>query len=138
MNKQTKGIVAIVASLAVLGVIFFAIKSKKRTSGGGYIGGGDENNGGGGNTGGGGIGGSKNFMVLANDLFNALDDYGTAWDNGPSGGVVGIMSSLKSDADFDALNNAFGIRKINCGTLNIFCTDFEGNMISALNDELDA
>lgn len=137
MKKTTKGIIAIASSIAIIGFIFYKIKSKR--SGGGNSGtGGGGSNGGDGGTGGGGTGGVKNFNALANDLFVCLDDYGTAWDNGPSGGVVGIISSLKSDADFDALSNAFGIRKINCGTLNPFCSDFEGNMVNSLNNELDS
>jgi len=131
MKKTTKGIIAIGVSLAILGLILVKIKKSKGGGNGPLPHSGNSNNGGGGTT------SQLNFQSLANDLFTAFDNYGTAWDNGPSGGVTGIMGSLKSDADFDALKQAYGIRKINCGTWNPFCTDFEGDMIGSLNDELD-
>ena len=133
MKKSTKGIIAIGVSLAILGFILSKIKKKGSVLPEPYPN--PDPNGGGG--GGGGTTTPKNFTMLANDLFDCFDNYGTAWDDGPSGGVLGIIGSLKSDAEFDALKQAYGIRKINCGTFNPFCTDFEGNMISALNNELD-
>jgi hypothetical protein len=79
-----------------------------------------------------------NFTSLANDLYAAMDNYGTAWDNGPSNGVTGIIKMLKTNADFDALSIAYGTRTLNCGSFNPFCSDFTGNMIESLNDELDS
>jgi hypothetical protein len=73
---------------------------------------------------------------LANDLFKAFNGYGTAWAKGKTGGVIGIMTRLKTDEDFDALNEAYGIRTIDSGFLNIFSKDYTGDMMGAFNSEL--
>lgn len=73
---------------------------------------------------------------LADALEAAFSGYGTAWDNGDAGGVVGIISQLKSDADFDALNAAFAQRRISSGFGNIFTKDYIGDMNGAFKSEL--
>jgi len=124
MKKTTKGIIAIGVSLAILGFILIKVKKSKGKGGSSVI----PNNEG---------DVILNFKSLANDLFECFDNYGTSWDDGPSGGIIGIMDRLETNEDFDSLKLAYGIRKINCGSFNPFCTDFEGDMIGALKDELD-
>ena len=73
---------------------------------------------------------------LADALEAAFQGYGTGWDNGDAGGVTGVFSQIHSDADFDALNRAYGQRKINSGLFNIFSKDYVGDMNGALKSEL--
>ena len=47
------------------------------------------------------------------------------------------FEKIKTNNDFDNLVSAFGTRTLNCGTGNPFCTDFTGNLIECLIDELD-
>lgn len=75
---------------------------------------------------------------LADALEMAFQGYGTAWDNGEADGVVGIISQLKSDEDFDALNAAYAQRRISSGFLNLFSKDFMGDMNGAFKSELSA
>jgi hypothetical protein len=73
---------------------------------------------------------------LADALEMAFQGYGTAWAHGDAGGVTGIISQLKSDADFDALNAAYAQRRIKSGFLNVFSKDFMGDMNGAFKSEL--
>lgn len=73
---------------------------------------------------------------LADALESAFQGYGTAWDNGDAGGVTGVFSQIHSDADFDALNTAYGQRRINSGTFNIFSKDYIGDLNGAMKSEL--
>jgi hypothetical protein len=79
---------------------------------------------------------SVSFSQLAEDLYKAFKGYGTAMSEGVTGGVYGIMTRLKTDEDFDALNEAYGIRTVNSGFLNLFSKDYTGDMNGALNSEL--
>jgi len=74
-----------------------------------------------------------NANKIADDIFEAMDNYGTDWDT-----IVYSINKVKSNADFDALVTAFGTRTLNCGTGNPFCSDFTGNLTDCLNDELDS
>jgi hypothetical protein len=74
-------------------------------------------------------------MQIANNLFEAMDNYGTDWDS--STGITPSFEKIKTNNDFDNLVSAFGTRTLNCGTGNPFCTDFTGNLIECLRDELD-
>lgn len=76
------------------------------------------------------------ILDLSNILYDSFKGYGTTWKNGQFGGVYGVFSQLKSDDDFDELNTAFGIRKIDSGLLNLFKKDYTGDMNSVMNDEL--
>ena len=76
------------------------------------------------------------ILDLSNFLYDSFKGYGTTWKNGQFGGVYGVFSQLKSDAEFDELNTAFGIRKIDSGLLNLFKKDYTGDMNSVMNDEL--
>jgi len=73
-----------------------------------------------------------NANKIANEIFEAMDGYGT--DNAT---IISALNKVKSDADFDALVSAFGIRTVNSGTGNIFVSDFTGDLSSCLRDELN-
>jgi len=75
-------------------------------------------------------------MKIANDLFEAMDNYGTDWDS--TTGVTTSFQKIKTNNDFDNLVSAFGTRTLNCGTGNPFCSDFTGNLKECLRDELDS
>jgi len=74
---------------------------------------------------------------LADMLQKAFDGSGTNWSAGRSGGVVGVLLQLKSNEDFDNLNEAYGIRSIRAGFLkSIFEKPYVGDMNGAFNSEL--
>jgi hypothetical protein len=74
---------------------------------------------------------------LADMLHKAFDGSGTNWSAGRSGGVVGVLLQLKSNEDFDNLNDAYGIRSIRAGFLkSIFEKPYVGDMNGAFNSEL--
>ena len=72
------------------------------------------------------------YSSLADTLFEAMDGYGTDNDS-----ITEVFRSLRNQADFDALEDAFGSRKISSGRGNIFQGDYKGRLIGALKDELD-
>jgi hypothetical protein len=74
-----------------------------------------------------------NANKVANDIFDSMDGYGTDWDT-----IVSSFNKVKTDADFDALVVAFGTKTVNSGTGNIFVSNFTGDLIACLNDELDS
>jgi hypothetical protein len=76
---------------------------------------------------------APNIANLSNLLFDAFDGGGTTWKDGQFGGVYGVFSQLKSDNDFDSLNEFYGIRNVNGG---IFRKDYTGDMNSTMNYEL--
>ena len=76
---------------------------------------------------------APNMANLSNLLFDAFDGAGTTWKDGQFGGVYGVFNQLKSDNDFDSLNEFYGIRKINAG---IFRKDYTGDMNSTMNYDL--
>ena len=76
---------------------------------------------------------APNLANLSNLLFDAFDGGGTTWKDGQFGGVYGVFSQLKSDNDFDSLNEFYGIRNVNGG---IFRKDYTGDMNSTMNYEL--
>ena len=98
----------------------------------------DPNNGGGNtnpNNGGSDLTGNQ-IMQIANDLFEAMDNYGTDWDS--TTGVTTSFEKIKTNNDFDNLVSAFGTKTLNCGTGNPFCSDFTGNLKECLRDELSS
>lgn len=130
MEKKTqRGIItaAIVLVAVAVGMKFILPKKSK----GGDISGGDNSVGGGGNTG----GGERNldYRNLANQLFDAFDGYGT--DNTK---VDDIFKLLKSNADYNALKSAYGIREISSGRFNVFQSNFEGDLTATIKEELDS
>ena len=131
MDKKQKGIItAAVVVVAVLAA-YKILKPKSDKSGGGNNGGGG-NSGGGGNTGGGGTS-NLDFRSLANQLFDAFDGYGTDEDE-----VKVVFQSLNSNADYDALKSAYGVREVSSGRGNIFVKNFEGDLAATLRNELDS
>ena len=74
---------------------------------------------------------------LADLLYQDFSGSGTNWAAGSHGGVVGVLLQLNSDADFDNLNTAYGIRPIKAGLLkSIFEKPFVGDMNDAFISEL--
>ena len=74
---------------------------------------------------------------LADLLYQDFSGSGTNWAAGSHGGVVGILLQLDTDADFDNLNSAYGIRPIKAGLFkSIFEKPFVGDMNGAFNSEL--
>jgi hypothetical protein len=74
---------------------------------------------------------------LADLLQQDFNGNGTNWSAGSHGGVVGVLLQLNTDADFDNLNTAYGIRPIKAGLLkSIFEKPFVGDMNGAFNSEL--
>lgn len=71
------------------------------------------------------------FRSLANQLFDAFDGFGTSNDS-----VLDIFRMLRTDADFDALKAAYGVREISSGRGNIFSSNFEGDLQSTVRDEM--
>lgn len=129
-KKLQRGIitaaVVIVATLAA----FKFLKPKKSSDTGGA----NQGGGGGGQTGGGGTPSSSlDFRSLANRLFDAFDGYGTSNDE-----VKEIFKLLKSDADYDALKAAYGVREVSSGTWNVFSSNFEGDLPATIHDEMSS
>ena len=130
MEKKTqRGIITAAIVLVAVAVSMKFILPKK--SKGGDISGGDNSVGGGVKTG----GGERNldYRNLANQLFDSFDGYGT---NNTK--VKEIFYLLKSNADYNALKSAYGVREISSGFLNIFQSNFEGDLPSTINHELDS
>jgi hypothetical protein len=74
---------------------------------------------------------------LADLLQQDFNGNGTNWSAGSHGGVVGILLRLNSDADFDNLNSAYGIRPIKAGFItSLFVKPYVGDMNGAFNSEL--
>lgn len=126
MNKKTKGLLTV----AAIGLgIYLLFRPKKSQSVGGT-----NTNTGGGSTG---VGSTTtpglNFIQMANDLFAAMDGCGTNWDDGAGDGITGILGKLKTQRDYTALNEAFGVRTVTC----FWTRNITGNMETCLKSELD-
>jgi len=135
MDKKQKGIITAVVVVVALAAAYKVLKPSKggNSSGGGNNGGGGGgNSGGGGNTGGGGTS-NLDYRSLANRLFDAFDGYGTDEDE-----IKVVFESLNSNADYDALKSAYGVREVSSGRGNIFVSNFEGDLPATLRDELDS
>jgi len=70
--------------------------------------------------------------ALANKAYAAMNGYGTDED-----ALYEVFRALKNDADFAALQAAYGVRTISSGSWNP-AANFEGNLIAAITDEVDA
>ena len=68
--------------------------------------------------------------AYANKIFTCMNGKGTYEYE-----LVGVFYHLFNDADFLAVEKAFGTRTIYSKTY--FVDDFRGNMVSAIADELD-
>jgi len=128
MNKKTKGLLTVVAIGLGVYLLIKSLKPKSTTGSGG-----------GGTTGGGSTGGGStttpglNFIQMANDLFAAMDGCGTNWDDGAGDGITGILGKLKTQKDYSALNEAYGVRTVTC----LWTRNTTGNMETCLKSELD-
>jgi hypothetical protein len=71
-----------------------------------------------------------NYSSLANKLFEAFNGYGTNEKV-----VKDVFKMLKTDADYAALKDAYGIRKI---TNIYFLSFFEGDLPATIKEEMDA
>jgi hypothetical protein len=138
MDSKTKNGLIVLGVVVVLGVVaikFMKMKQQPPSDGDGNNGGGGGDNsggGGGGNSGGGGQQ-SLSYRSLADALFEAMDGYGTNEDD-----IMGVFKNLRNQADFDALEQAFGSREISSGAGNIFSSNYKGRLVGALKDELDS
>jgi len=97
---------------------------------------GNSNSGGGGGTtpaGGGGLLSASAIKKMADDIYEAMDGYGTDEDT-----IVSAFQRIKTDADFDALVQAYGTRSVSSGAGNIFMSDYNGDLSGALHDELSS
>jgi len=147
MDKKQKGIITAAIVIVAVLAAYKILKPSKGNNGGGGSGnnggGGGSNNGGGGGSNNGGGGGSNNgggggtqnldFTSLANQLFDAFDGYYTREDE-----IKTVFESLRSNADYDALKSAYGVREVSSGRFNIFVKNFEGDLPATLRDELDS
>ncbi len=134
MEKKTqRGIITAAVVLVAVAAALKFILPKKSKGGDDNSGGG--NAGGGGNTGGGGgqVNTNLDFRSLANQLFDAFDGYGTA-----NSKIKEIFKLLRSNADYDALKAAYGVREVSSGAWNIFQSNFEGDLPATLREELDS
>ena len=74
---------------------------------------------------------------LADLLQMDFNGNGTNWAAGSHGGVVGVILQLNTDADFDKLNTAYGVRTIKAGLIkSLFEKPYIGDMNGAFNSEL--
>jgi hypothetical protein len=73
------------------------------------------------------------YRKIADNLFDAMDGYGTGNNT-----IETELKKLKSKSDWDALVRAYGTRTISSGIGNIFVSDFTGDLPACLNDELDS
>jgi len=67
--------------------------------------------------------------AYANKIWTCMEGKGTYEDE-----LVGVFYHLNNDADFLAVEKAYGVRTIHSKTY--FVDDFRGNMVSAIADEL--
>jgi hypothetical protein len=135
MQKNTKSILILLGVGTAL-YIGYKLISKPATpivtdnTSGGTTTGGGTNTGGGATTGGGTTtGGALNFVDLAGKLFTAFNGCGTdntVWRN--------VLSQLKNQSDWDALNKAYGVRKTTCWA--DMWNNYEGGLQGAFKNEL--
>ena len=138
MDSKTKNGLIVLGVVVVLGVVamkFMKMKQQPPSGGDGTNGGGGGGNSGGGNSGGGNSGGggqqSLSYRSLADALFEAMDGYGTNEDD-----IMGVFKNLRNQADFDALEQAYGSREVSSGRGNIFQSNYKGRLVGALKEEL--
>lgn len=130
-KKLQKGIIT--AAVLVVAALVVSRLLKPKSGAGVSSGGGETPIGG--NLGGGSTQPSSNldFRSLSNQLFDAFDGYGTSVSK-----IKEIFKLLKSNADYDALKSAYGVREVSSGRFNVFLSDFEGDLPATLRDELSS
>jgi hypothetical protein len=72
------------------------------------------------------------YRSLSNQIFDAVNGYGTDEEK-----IKRIFKMLKTDSDFDALKDAYGVRQVSSGRGNFFVSNYEGDLVSTLRDEMD-
>jgi hypothetical protein len=72
-----------------------------------------------------------NFYNLADDLFSAMDGYGTDEQT-----IYDTFNKLGNQFDFAALVKAYGNRTLSSGFGNVFVPNFTGDLVASLKDEL--
>lgn len=125
MKKRNKIILFSVLGLTALALLLKPKKTAAQPSDSGTGGGGNVSSGGSGTTSG------LDFRSLANQLFDAMDGYGTS-----NAVIKDIFKQIKTDADYDALKSAYGVREKSSGFGNIFVSNFEGDLPASLKDEM--
>lgn len=83
----------------------------------------------GGGSGGGQVPSGLNYASLANKLFDAFDGYGTNEDS-----VYSVFKMLKTDGDYAALKEAYGVRRI---TDIFYISSFDGDLPATIKHEMD-
>lgn len=73
---------------------------------------------------------TSQYSTYANIIWSAMDGYGTDTD-----AVMRVFANLKTNADFLALNKAFGVRTISSGAFNP-SSDYKGSLSGAMVSEL--
>ena len=73
-----------------------------------------------------------NFYTLSDDLFNAMTGYGYN-----SSTVITTLSKLNNDDDLKSLYNAYGTRTLDSGFLNVFQSNFTGDLYQSLQNQLN-
>lgn len=76
---------------------------------------------------------ANTIKKMADDIYDAMDGYGTDEDT-----ILSTFEKIKTDADFDALVKAYGTRTLSSGAGNIFMSDYNGDLSGALHDELSS
>lgn len=69
-------------------------------------------------------------MAFANKIWSCMNGKGTYEEE-----LIGVFTHLKNNADFLAVNKAYGTRTVFSKTY--FVDDFRGTMLGAIADELD-
>lgn len=140
MKKNLTNTLVAVSAIALVGIGAFLIfrKPKNQVPYPPYDPGGSGGSGGSG-SGGSGSGGSNGttpgikFSDIADNIFDAMDGYGT---DEPT--IESELKKLRTKADWNALVSAYGTRTISSGRGNIFQPNFTGDLTQCLKNELDA
>ena len=69
-------------------------------------------------------------MAFANKIYSCMNGKGTYEEE-----LIGVFNHLKNNADFLAVNKAYGTRTVYSKTY--FVDDYRGTMLGAIADELD-
>ena len=81
----------------------------------------------------GGVTQGLNFKAMADSIYDALDGYGSSFQP-----IVNEFSKLNNNYDFDSLYKAYGTRTVSSGRGNVFVSDYTGDMLGALKEDLTA
>ena len=75
----------------------------------------------------------ENFAVMSDNIFHAMDGYGYTIQP-----IVDAFSNLNTNGDFNALSTAYGTRTLNSGFLNVFQSNYTGNLSNSLRSQLSS